>query len=69
MTMMEALLYRLKFMNYAANREGERTFQTELDALTFVRDQGLKFVPISLTHPNGIVVTGKQIVELVQRMR
>jgi len=69
MTTMEVLLYRLKFMNYATNREGEMTFQTEIEALTFVRSQGLKFDPISLTHPNGIVVEGKQIAELVQRMR
>jgi hypothetical protein len=62
-------LYRLKFMNYATSREGEKTFQTDLEALTFVRDQGLKFDPISLTYPNGIVVEGKQIAELVQRMR
>lgn len=65
---MQAGEFLLKFMNYAANREGEKTFQTELEALTFVRNQGLKFDPISLTHPNGIVIEGKQIAALVQRM-
>jgi hypothetical protein len=62
-------MYRLKFMNHATKREGKRTFQTEMEALTYVRDQGPMFDPISLTHPNGVVVDGKQIGELVRGMR
>jgi hypothetical protein len=61
-------MYRLKFRNLSNNREGELSFQTEIAALTFVRD-GIMLEPISLTHPNGVVVDGKDIAALVRGMR
>jgi hypothetical protein len=55
-------------LNYATNREGEMTFTHEIEALTFVRNQGLKFDPISLTYPDGLVIDGKQMAALVRGM-
>ena len=62
-------MYRLKFKNLANSREGEQAFETEIAALTFVRDQGVYFEAISLTHPNGAIVSGKDLGILIRGMR
>ena len=54
-------MYRLQFENLSNGVAGEEIFDTELGAISWVRDQSLICEPVSLTGPDKAVVDAKEI--------